>query len=83
MKQVQFSRGNAAMLLINVADYDFVGRLFNTQLPAGDYCSVLQEGCEIVRILDNGSTQSAVTVVREGALALHVNAVPHAERTSV
>lgn len=73
-KQVQFSRGRAAMFFMNVADYDFVGRLFYTQLPPGVYCNVLKDGCEPVRILSDGSSEGPITVAQDGALALHVNA---------
>ncbi|BDA42333.1 Alpha-amylase A [Coccomyxa sp. Obi] len=73
-KQVQFSRGNAAMMFINVGDTEFHGRLYNTQLPAGVYCNVLKSGCEKVEILGDGSTAAGVTVGRDSALALHLNA---------
>ena len=73
-KQVQFSRGNAAMIFLNVGDTDFHGRLYNTQLRAGVYCNVLKSGCEKVEILGDGSTVAGVTVGRDSALALHVNA---------
>lgn len=73
-KQVQFSRGRAAMIFLNVGDTAFHGRLCNTQLPAGVYCNVLKNGCETVEILGDGSTAAGVTVGRDSALALHVNA---------
>lgn len=73
-KQVQFSRGSAAMVFLNVGDIDFHGRLYNTRLPAGVYCNVLKSGCEKVEILGDGSTAAGVTVGRDSALALHLNA---------
>lgn len=73
-KQVQFSRGNVAMIILNVADGDFCGRLYDTQLAAGVYCNVLKSGCERVEILGDGSTAGEVTVCKDCALALHINA---------
>lgn len=73
-KQVQFSRGSAAMIFLNVADADFRGRLYNTQLPTGAYCNVLKRGCERVEVLGDGSSAGEVTVCRDCALALHANA---------
>lgn len=70
------------MIFINVGEADFHGRLYSTQLPAGVYCNVLKEGCERVEILHDGSTAAEVTLGRDSALALHVNATEMASKQS-
>ncbi|CAL8462690.1 g2223 [Coccomyxa elongata] len=72
---VQFTRGNKAMLFINVATSTFNGPLYNTLLPPGRYCNVYKSGCEVVQIDANGATVGSVTVAQDSAVALHVNAM--------
>jgi hypothetical protein len=72
---VQFTRGNRAMLFINVATSTFNGPLYNTLLPPGRYCNVYKSGCEVVKIDANGATVGSVTVPQDSAIALHVNAM--------
>ena len=70
-QQVQFSRGSAAMIILNIAAEGFHGRLYGTQLPAGVYCNAYRSGCEEIEILADGSSADSISVASDSVLALH------------
>ena len=63
------------MLFMNVGREAFHGRLYDTKLPAGEYCNVYKGGCESVKILDDGSTVESVSIASDSVLALHTRSV--------
>ena len=71
-QQVQFSRGSAAVLFMNIGKETFRGKLYNTKLPAGTYCNAYKEGCESIKILDDGSTSDVAIIASDSVLALHI-----------
>lgn len=63
------------MIFINIGKEAFRGKLYDTKLPAGKYCNAYKEGCEGVKIIDDGSTSDIVVIASDSVLALHADSV--------
>jgi alpha-amylase len=82
--QIAFGRGNLGFVVINRSE-DWLAATFQTQLPAGDYCNVIEGGvtasgkeCEnqatVVSVDSQGRFRAAVSPL--SALAIHQGANP-------
>jgi alpha-amylase len=76
--QIAFGRGSAAFVAFNRSD-SALTRTFQTSLPAGTYCDVMNADvsgttCTGTTYDVNNSGQVTATVPANGALGLHINA---------
>jgi alpha-amylase len=68
-----FGRGSLGYAVFNASDAELTADL-ETSLPAGDYCNVVAEGCDVVEVGADGSI--SVAVPPWSAVAIHVDSRP-------
>jgi alpha-amylase len=68
-----FGRGALGFAVFNASDAA-LQQTFETSLPAGDYCNVAAEGCDVVTV--EADRSFSVVVPPWSAVAIHVNARP-------
>ena len=68
-----FGRGSLGYAVFNAADAA-LDQTFTTSLPAGDYCNVAAEGCDVITV--EADRSFTVQVPPWSAVALHVDARP-------
>ena len=68
-----FGRGELGYAIFNASDA-VVEHDFETSLPAGDYCNVAAEGCDVVEVEADGGFSAEVPPW--SAVAIHVDARP-------
>ena len=68
-----FGRGELGYVIFNASDA-VVENDFEPSLPAGDYCNVAAEGCDVVEVAADGVL--SVAVPPWSAVAIHVDSHP-------
>jgi alpha-amylase len=66
--QLAFSRGNTGFVLINNSEAT-INQTFQTGLPAGSYCNLIEEGCSKT-ISVNQSGNASINLGKMSALVL-------------
>jgi len=77
-QRVAFGRGNAGFVAINNSDQDW-NSSFQTSLPAGNYCNVIDGvksggGCSGSTVTVDSSGKFTFNVAKRNAVAIHTNA---------